>query len=88
MKRSLVLACLILCLLIPSSTGADQHSSSWEADLKNGYISTKPIIVEDQVIVRHQGSGREKTALISTLLIFTLAKRIGVSKMNNPRITT
>ncbi len=55
MKRSLVLACLILCLLIPSSTGADQHSSSWEADLKNGYISTKPIIVEDQVIVRTSG---------------------------------
>ena len=55
MKRSLVLVCLILCLLIPSSTGASQHPSSWEVDLKNGYISTKPIIVEDQVIVRTSG---------------------------------
>jgi len=62
MRRSLILVCLILCLLIPSSTGADKHSSSWEINLENGYITTKPIIVDDQVIVRTSGfwTGEER----------------------------
>ena len=55
MKRSLVLSLLLLCLLVPLSTGADEDRSSWEIDLDNGYISTKPIIVEEQVIVRTSG---------------------------------
>jgi outer membrane protein assembly factor BamB len=40
---------------VPLSTGADEDRSSWEVDLDNGYISTKPIIVEEQVIVRTSG---------------------------------
>ena len=55
MKRSLVLSLLLLCLLVPLSTGADEDRSTWEIDLDNGYISTKPIIVEEQVIVRTSG---------------------------------
>jgi len=55
MKRSLVLSFLLLCLLVPLSTGADEDRGSWEIDLDNGYISTKPIIVDEQVIVRTSG---------------------------------
>jgi|TARA_B110000881_G_scaffold87510_1_gene76681 outer membrane protein assembly factor BamB len=55
MKRSIVLVGLLFCLLIPPSTVSAEESNSWEVDLKNGYISTKPIIVEDQVIVRTSG---------------------------------
>jgi hypothetical protein len=55
MKRSLVLSFILICLLIPHSTGADEENISWEVDLDNGYISTKPIIVDDQVIVRTSG---------------------------------
>ncbi len=55
MKRSLVLVGLLICLLVPPFTGATDESSSWEIDLQNGYISTQPIIVEDQVIVRTSG---------------------------------
>jgi outer membrane protein assembly factor BamB len=55
MKRSLVLSLLLLCLLVPLSTGTDEDRSSWEVDLDNGYISTKPIIVDEQVIVRTSG---------------------------------
>ena len=55
MKRSIVLAGLIFCLLIPVSTVFAEESNSWEVDLDNGSISTKPIIVEEQVIVRTSG---------------------------------
>ena len=55
MKRSLVLSFLLLCLLVPLSSGAEEERSSWEIDLDNGYISTKPIIVDEQVIVRTSG---------------------------------
>ena len=55
MKRCILLVGLLLCLLIPSSTGATEELNSWEVDLENGYISTKPIIIEDQVIVRTSG---------------------------------
>jgi len=55
MKRSLVLVGLLFCLLIPPSTVSAEEPNSWEIDLQNGYISTKPIIVEDQVIVRTSG---------------------------------
>lgn len=62
MKRILLLALLLLCLLVPLSTGADEDRSSWEIDLDNGYISTKPIIVDEQVIVRTSGfwTGEER----------------------------
>ena len=31
---------------------ADASMSKWELDLENGYISTKPLVVEENVIVR------------------------------------
>ena len=55
MKRSLVISFILLCLLIPHSSGTNEENISWEVDLDNGYISTKPIIVDDQVIVRTSG---------------------------------
>ena len=55
MKRCILLVGLLLCLLIPTSTGATEELDYWEVDLENGYISTKPIIIEDQVIVRSSG---------------------------------
>ena len=55
MKRLIVAFCLLSCMLLPISV-ADEHSSNyWEIDLDNGYISTKPIIVDNQVIVRTSG---------------------------------
>tara|TARA_B100001758_G_scaffold245816_1_gene259592 strand:+ start:79 stop:1704 length:1626 start_codon:yes stop_codon:yes gene_type:complete len=42
-------------MLIPISTADEQNSDYWEIDLDNGYISTKPIIVDNQVIVRTSG---------------------------------
>ena len=55
MKRIIVAFCLLSCMLIPISTANEQASDYWEVDLNNGYISTKPIIVDDQVIVRTSG---------------------------------
>ena len=55
MKRSFILAGILFCLLIPSSSGIAEEEVSWEVDLENGYISTKPLIIEEQVIVRTSG---------------------------------
>ena len=55
MKRTLVALCLLFCILLPSSIATPEGFESWEADLDNGYISTKPIIVDEQVIVRTSG---------------------------------
>ena len=55
MMRSLALSLLLLCLLVPLSAGADEDNNSWEINLDNGYISTKPIIIDEQVIVRTSG---------------------------------
>ncbi len=55
MKRIIVALCLLSCMLIPISTADEQNSDYWEIDLDNGYISTKPIIVDNQVIVRTSG---------------------------------
>ena len=55
MKRIIVAFCLLSCMLLPISTANEQASDYWEVDLDNGYISTKPIIVDDQVIVRTSG---------------------------------
>ena len=55
MKRIIVALCLLFCILLPSSTAIPEGFESWEVDLDNGYISTKPIIVEEQVIVRTSG---------------------------------
>ena len=55
MKRIIVAFCLLSCMLLPISTANEQGSDYWEVDLDNGYISTKPIIVDEQVIVRTSG---------------------------------
>ena len=55
MKRTLVALCLLFCILLPSSIATPEGFESWEVDLDNGYISTKPIIVDEQVIVRTSG---------------------------------
>ncbi len=55
MKRTLVALSLLFCILLPSSIATPEGFESWEADLDNGYISTKPIIVDEQVIVRTSG---------------------------------
>ena len=54
MRRAL-LFCLILLLPIVSAT-IDERVT-WQKDLENGYISTKPLIIEEQVIVRTSGLG-------------------------------
>ena len=55
MKRIFVALCLLCCVFFPTSIAQSEESQFWEIDLNNGYISTKPIIVEDQVIVRTSG---------------------------------
>ena len=62
MKQILVVFCLLACLMIPQSTAEVELRDSWEVDLQNGYISTKPIFVENQVIVRTSGfwTGEER----------------------------
>jgi hypothetical protein len=50
MKRLLLF--LALLLLIPPVSAAQVE---WSVDLSNGYITTAPIIVDDQVIVRTSG---------------------------------
>jgi len=55
MKRILVVFCLILLTLIPISSAEEFESKNWEIDLENGYITTKPIFVGDQIIVRTSG---------------------------------
>ena len=67
MKRILAVFCLILCLFIPQSSAQNTIESDWEIDLENGYISTKPIFVGDQVIVRTSGfwTGEERPHVYS-----------------------
>lgn len=58
MKRILLLSIAILfCILIPQNSIADHDTKNhyWELDLDNGFISTKPIIIGDSVIVRTSG---------------------------------
>ena len=58
MKRILLLSVTILfCFLIPQNSIADHDTKNhyWELDLDNGFISTKPIIIGDSVIVRTSG---------------------------------
>ena len=55
MKRIIILASILFCLLLPPTSASESDTNYWEIDLQNGYISTKPIIVDDQVIVRTSG---------------------------------
>ena len=57
MRQILVVLCLLTCLLISISTADSDGQEYWEVDLEKGYISTKPIFVDDQVIVRTSGEG-------------------------------
>ena len=56
MIRVLVSVGLLICLFVPQHSIADHDPSSeliyWEVDLNNGFISTKPMIIDDSVIVR------------------------------------
>ena len=54
MKKTLALILIICCF--SSLVNAQQSSQMiWENNLQNGYISTKPLIVDDQIIVRTSG---------------------------------
>tara|TARA_B100001113_G_C21108908_1_gene622269 strand:- start:437 stop:2140 length:1704 start_codon:yes stop_codon:yes gene_type:complete len=55
MRRIFVVLCLICCVFSPSTIAQTEENYSWEIDLDNGYISTKPIFLEEQVIVRTSG---------------------------------
>ena len=46
---------------------ADASMSKWELDLENGYISTKPLVVEENVIVRTSGfwTGEDRPSVYS-----------------------
>ena len=48
--RCIVLAYMFVDTTI--STADSDNQEYWEVDLQNGYISTKPIFVDNQVIVR------------------------------------
>ncbi len=54
MKKTLATILIICCFT--SLVNAQQSSQLiWEKDLQNGYISTKPLVINDQVIVRTSG---------------------------------
>ena len=55
MKRISIMCCLLLCIFVPTSSAESEPPISWEIDLQNGYISTKPVFVGDQLIVRTSG---------------------------------
>ncbi|MDP6870517.1 MAG: PQQ-binding-like beta-propeller repeat protein [Candidatus Poseidoniaceae archaeon] len=52
MRRAIL---IFFVLLIPIVSATLDEQNSWKIDIDNGYISTKPLIVEDQVIVRTSG---------------------------------
>ena len=49
MRQIFVVFCLLTCLMIPNSVADSSNQDNWEVDLDNGYISTKPIFVDDQI---------------------------------------
>ena len=55
MRRFLIF--LVLLLLLPNASSSEESSSQieWSIDLENGYITTKPLIVDQQVFVRTSG---------------------------------
>ena len=60
MRQILVVFFLLTCFMIPNSVADTSNQESWEVNLENGYISTKPIFVDDQVIVRTSGFWTEE----------------------------
>lgn len=85
MRQILVVFCFLTCLLIPNSVADSHNQENWEVDLENGYISTKPIFVDDQVIVRTSGfwTGEERPHVYS----FDVQSGIENWRFSNPNST-
>ena len=85
MRRIFVVFCLLACLMIPNSVADSSDQESWEVDLENGYISTKPIFVDDQVIVRTSGfwTGEDRPHVYS----FDVISGIENWRFSNPNST-
>lgn len=85
MRQIFVVFCLLTCLMIPNSVADSSNQESWEVDLENGYISTKPIFVDDQVIVRTSGfwTGEDRPHVYS----FDVISGIENWRFSNPNST-
>ena len=85
MRQILVVFCLLTCLMIPNSVANSSNQENWEVDLENGYISTKPIFVDDQVIVRTSGfwTGEDRPHVYS----FDVQSGIENWRFSNPNST-
>lgn len=85
MRQILVVLCLLTCLLIPNSIADSDNQENWEVDLENGYISTKPIFIDDQVIVRTSGfwTGEDRPHVYS----FDVQSGIENWRFSNPNST-
>lgn len=85
MRQILVVFCFLSCLLIPNSIANPDNQENWEVDLANGYISTKPIFVDDQVIVRTSGfwTGEDRPHVYS----FDIQSGIENWRFSNPNST-
>ena len=85
MRQILVVFCLFTCLLVPNSVAGSSNQENWEVDLENGYISTKPIFVGDQVIVRTSGfwTGEDRPHVYS----FDVQSGIENWRFSNPNST-
>ena len=85
MRQILVVFCLLTCLMIPNSVADSGNQENWEVDLENGYISTKPIFVDDQVIVRTSGfwTGEDRPHVYS----FNVQSGIENWRFTNPNST-
>ena len=71
--------------MIPNSVADSGNQENWEVDLENGYISTKPIFVDDQVIVRTSGfwTGEDRPHVYS----FNVQSGIENWRFTNPNST-
>ena len=85
MRQIFVVFCLLTCLMIPNSVADSSNQDNWEVDLDNGYISTKPIFVDDQVIVRTSGfwTGEDRPHVYS----FDVQSGIENWRFSNPNST-
>ena len=85
MRQILVVFCLLTCLMIPNSVAGSSNQENWEVDLENGYISTKPIFVDNQVIVRTSGfwTGEDRPHVYS----FDVQSGIENWRFSNPNST-
>ena len=60
--KKIALYLAIVIFLTSTVSASSSKNISWEKDLENGYITTSPIIVDEQVIVRTSGfwSGNDR----------------------------